>query len=204
MLPPLLTDAIRVCASMAVSADDPVIALLAVTRLRADLEAVEREQVRRALERGTTFSTIGATMGVSRQAAHRRFRGLRGQASEHYGLELSAGALRVLRRAGTEAARAEAARVGAVHVVLALIALGHAAAGVDIDQARACAGVGAGCGPFPSELEPALAVALEHEGAPVGLGGLLRAVGHDPAARALIARIGRMRRDGLPSAAARG
>ena len=57
-------------------AKTPIAALRAVTALRRDLDAFERQQVARALADGATFASIARELGISRQAVHRRFRNL--------------------------------------------------------------------------------------------------------------------------------
>jgi transposase-like protein len=56
---------------------EPLDALSALTTLRTELDALEREQVRRALESGYSYSAVARELGISRQAAHRRYRSLR-------------------------------------------------------------------------------------------------------------------------------
>ena len=56
---------------------EPLDALAALTTLRSELDAFEREQVRRAFESGYSHSAVARGLGISRQAAHRRYRGLR-------------------------------------------------------------------------------------------------------------------------------
>ena len=56
---------------------EPLEALIALTTLRSELDAFEREQVRRALESGYSYSAVARGLGISRQAAHRRYRSLR-------------------------------------------------------------------------------------------------------------------------------
>ena len=53
---------------------DPLIALDELQALRAELDAYEHELVGRALESGTTFAAVARSLGISRQAAHRRYR----------------------------------------------------------------------------------------------------------------------------------
>jgi len=80
---------------------EPLEALAALTTLRSELEAFEREQVRRALENGYSYSAVARGLGISRQAAHRRYRSLR-----------TAEQLReAVRRARFEAARRGSTRV---------------------------------------------------------------------------------------------
>ena len=56
---------------------EPLDALAALTILRSELDAFEREQVRRALESGYSYTAVARGLGISRQAAHRRYRALR-------------------------------------------------------------------------------------------------------------------------------
>ena len=90
----------------ALTAPDPLDALGALTQLRAALDAYEREQVRRALDQGESFAAIARAVGITRQAAHRRYRGLAGAAPAY--------TPRMLR--ALELARCEAARVSAQYV----------------------------------------------------------------------------------------
>jgi transposase-like protein len=48
--------------------------LRALGALREELAAFEEGQVRRALDAGATFSELARILGISRQAAHRRYR----------------------------------------------------------------------------------------------------------------------------------
>jgi transposase-like protein len=54
----------------------PLDSLSALAALRQALGPLERRQVARALERGATFSELAGALGISRQAAHRRYRAL--------------------------------------------------------------------------------------------------------------------------------
>jgi hypothetical protein len=62
----------------AMRADDPTAALRALQALREELDAFERLQVARALDAGASFGAVARAMGISRQAAHRRYRDLVG------------------------------------------------------------------------------------------------------------------------------
>lgn len=53
--------------------DDPLTALLALARARAELERAQEVVVRRARLQGASWSVIAMALGVSRQAAHKRF-----------------------------------------------------------------------------------------------------------------------------------
>ena len=52
----------------------PLDALRALAALRARLAGVERALATRALETGASFAELAAAVGISRQAAHRRYR----------------------------------------------------------------------------------------------------------------------------------
>jgi transposase-like protein len=54
----------------------PLDSLSALASLKQALGALERRQVARALERGATFAELAGALGISRQAAHRRYRTL--------------------------------------------------------------------------------------------------------------------------------
>jgi hypothetical protein len=54
--------------------DDPLEALAALAAARRELEALEALAVRRARVRSASWASIAHAMGVSRQAAHQRFR----------------------------------------------------------------------------------------------------------------------------------
>ena len=62
----------------AVRAAEPAASLRAVTALREELVAFERLQVARMLDAGGSFGAVGQALGISRQAAHRRYRDLVG------------------------------------------------------------------------------------------------------------------------------
>lgn len=54
--------------------DEPLPALAALAAARRELERLEELQVRRARLRSVSWAAIASSMGVSRQAAHQRFR----------------------------------------------------------------------------------------------------------------------------------
>src|ERR1700759_842739 len=60
----------------AVRASDPEVALHALSKLRKELDAFERVQAWRALDAGSSYGAVARALGVSRQAAHRRYREL--------------------------------------------------------------------------------------------------------------------------------
>src|SRR5438874_7570885 len=55
---------------------DPETALRALTALRQELDQMEPELVRRALGAGSSWSQIALTLGVTKQAAHHKYRHL--------------------------------------------------------------------------------------------------------------------------------
>jgi AraC-like DNA-binding protein len=108
-------------AQLAVEAADtasPGDALRKLSELRREMETFERLQVAQALAEGTNFATIARDLGVSRQAAHRRFRDLVGDEPPLLSTE---DARRVLRYAREEAAATGSAAPGSEHVVLAVL-----------------------------------------------------------------------------------
>jgi hypothetical protein len=141
------------------TAPEPLVALRELGALRAELEAFELEQVRRALASGASFAAVARAVGITRQAAHRRYRHLLDDAPPPR-LIASAEALALLQRARQEAARAGADRVGAEHVV------------------RAC-GTPPAAGPAngrpPGTIEPRLFASLTRVGGTIGVDELLRA-----------------------------
>jgi hypothetical protein len=60
----------------AVRASDPEVALHALSALRRELDAFERVQAWRALDAGNSYGSVARALGISRQAAHRRYREL--------------------------------------------------------------------------------------------------------------------------------
>ena len=72
------SDRLRELVEHAVRAGQPAAALRAMTALREELDAFERLQVARALDAGQSFGDVARAIGISRQAAHRRYRDLAG------------------------------------------------------------------------------------------------------------------------------
>jgi len=71
-----MTDATRLASATA--SRDPAVGLAAVASLRALLESLEQLQVRNARERGWSWQQIADTLGVSRQAVHKKHGGRAG------------------------------------------------------------------------------------------------------------------------------
>src|SRR4051794_34697937 len=67
-------------AGEAAEAATPGEALRTVNALRRQLDQFERLQVARALAEGASFAMVARDLGVTRQAVHRRFRDLAGEA----------------------------------------------------------------------------------------------------------------------------
>lgn len=53
--------------------DDPYAALRAITRLRRELDRAEAAAVRRARNAGHSWQLIAMSLGVSKQAVHRKY-----------------------------------------------------------------------------------------------------------------------------------
>src|SRR4051794_22418281 len=70
------THHITMLVERALTEEDPIASLRALTELRSRLDQLERAQVARALATGQTFTAIAAPLVISRQAAHRRYRDL--------------------------------------------------------------------------------------------------------------------------------
>jgi Clp amino terminal domain, pathogenicity island component len=132
----------RLCrlAQDAADAEDPLRALETLVELRMELEAVTRAQVQRGLRAGRSFGDIAGVLGISRQAAHRRYRDLavaRVRATKE--------ARRVVRLAGEEALASKAPALASEHVLIAVLRCGGDAAvalraeGVTLERARASA-----------------------------------------------------------------
>jgi hypothetical protein len=148
-------DRLRELVEHAVRAGDPRASLRAIKGLRQELEAFERLQVARALDAGESFGGVARAMGISRQAAHRRYRELAGLSLPHPEPEPKAGSGRILvtseARTAVNLAREEASALGAgtvgsEHLLLGIIRSRDAiatrvleAAGVTLAAARLCA-----------------------------------------------------------------
>ncbi len=128
---------------------DPETALRALTALRRELDATEPEIVQRALHAGASWSQIARALGVTKQAAHRKYRHLFDQTwGETPGtprLTISNEARRSVQFAREEAKRLGQPAVGTEHILLGILrcqdsraakALG--AEGVTLEAARSC------------------------------------------------------------------
>jgi hypothetical protein len=124
---------------------DPRSALRAIADLRRRLEELEEYHVENALAQGASWSEVGAALGISKQAAHKRFAARVIGHANRDGTPMSAtGAARLaLRLARGEAARAGIATLEPEHVLLGLLRLRQgkaaqalAAAGLTLPAAR--------------------------------------------------------------------
>jgi transposase-like protein len=136
----------RICrlADEAANAEQPRDALRALNALRRELEDFERQQAARALTAGETFSAVARSLGVSRQAAHRRFRDLAPPAPPDGGERPTPEARLVVEYARREATELGAAAVRSEHVLLGVlrnsdprVAAALLESGVTLDEARA-------------------------------------------------------------------
>jgi Clp amino terminal domain, pathogenicity island component len=148
-------DRLRELVEHAVRAGHPNAALRAINALRQELEAFERLQVARALDAGETFAGVARAIGITRQAAHRRYRDLAGVSLTHPQPQPKAGSGRILvtseARTAVNLAREEAAllgarAVGSEHLLLGILrSRGTTAAtileraGATLADARLCA-----------------------------------------------------------------
>jgi Clp amino terminal domain, pathogenicity island component len=178
----------------ALTAPDPTASLAALTAMRAELEALERTHVARALQAGQTFAAVAEPLGISRQAAHRRYRDLAAApAPEPRTPTLSPEARAALIRAREEAARHGSGSIDSEHLLLAIArTTPRRAPGLDVEAARRSFGPPTINAAAPSGFRPALHAALARSDGPLGIDHLLRAALEDPngGARRLLHRQG--------------
>ena len=128
---------------------DPETALRALTALRRELDATEPEIVQRALHAGASWSQIARALGVTKQAAHRKYRHVFDQTwGETPGvprLTISTEARRSVQFAREEAKRLGQPAVGTEHILLGILrcqdslaAKALNAEGVTLEAARSC------------------------------------------------------------------
>jgi ATP-dependent Clp protease ATP-binding subunit ClpA len=133
-------------AFQAADAADPEAALETLTRLRAEVDEFERQQVARALTAGRSFGSIARALGISRQAVHYRFSGLSPKKRLTRSLLPSPEVRLVFEYAGAEAQALGATLLNPAHVLLGLLRNGDSraagalvAAGVTLEDARGAA-----------------------------------------------------------------
>jgi predicted transcriptional regulator len=141
-----------------VGADDPGEALRAAAQLRTQLEDLVLDRVEQAVEEGWSWSEIAAALGISKQAAHKRYaerlRRVRNLArrrtrrdastsSAQDNIVVTAEARRVVRAAQIAALALGHDEVEGAHLILALLADRDAAPatalselGIEFDRAR--------------------------------------------------------------------
>ncbi len=136
----------RICAlaEEAAAASEPDAALETLTRIREELAEFERQQVARALTSGRSYGDVARAMGISRQAAHRRFKDLAKQKRRGSKRLPPTPEVRLV----FDYARAEARALGAsvlapVHVLLGILRNGDrraaaalTASGLSLEDAR--------------------------------------------------------------------
>jgi Clp amino terminal domain, pathogenicity island component len=117
-------------------------ALAKLRELRDALERFEQERVAEALRSGSSFGSIARALGISRQAAHRRYRDLAPMAIEK--LRLSSHSRRAVQLACLEADTAGVPGAASEHLLLGVLRSGgsttHAleAIGITVDAVRKC------------------------------------------------------------------
>ena len=155
------TSAQRVCrlAQEAAEADDSLSALETLVQLRRELEVLTREQVALGLGAGRSFGEVARALGISRQAAHRRYRGL--VPAPRPRVAVNGQARRVLRLAREEARATRAIALGSEHMVIAVLLCGGdeaqalVAEGATLERVRACGRAWTPEASWPSGFRPA-------------------------------------------------
>jgi hypothetical protein len=124
-------------------AHDAADALRTLTDLRQELDQYERQQVAWALSSGRSFTDIARALGITRQAAHRRFKDLAPAGRRGKRTPASAEVLLVLAYARAEALALRAPVVHPEHVLLGILrnddrraAAALQAAGITLETAR--------------------------------------------------------------------
>jgi Clp amino terminal domain, pathogenicity island component len=130
-----------------VQIDDPETALRALTALRRELDATEPEIVRRALQGRASWSQIARALGISKQAAHRKYRHLFDQAdaAADQRIAVSEEARQCIQFAREEAKRLAQPSVATEHILLGILRCEGSRAlealnaeGVTLEAARSC------------------------------------------------------------------
>ena len=130
--------------------EDAETALRALSALRHELDELEPELVGRALQMGATWSDIARALGVSKQAAHRKHRGLAqslqlGSPAGGPKVLVTAEARRCIRHARDEAKQLGQPAIGTEHILLGILRCKQSEAvralgvlGVTHEAARTC------------------------------------------------------------------
>jgi hypothetical protein len=168
----------------ALTAPEPTRSLAILAELRRELDALERGYVGRALQAGVSFAAIAKPLGISRQAAHRRYRTLTAPRRQ----TLSPGARAALLRAREEAARHGSVSIDSTHLLLAIAR--DRSPGFDLDIARRSFEPPAINAAAPSGLHPALHARLMSDEDTLHVDHLLRAALEDPDGQQLLDRLG--------------
>ena len=130
-----------------VQIDDPETALRALTALRRELDATEPEIVLRALQGRASWSQIARALGISKQAAHRKYRHLFEQANTAVDqrIAVSAEARQCIQFAREEAKRFAQPAVATEHILLGILRCRGSEAfdaldaeGITLEAARGC------------------------------------------------------------------
>jgi len=163
---------------------EPTKALTILSDLRRELDELERTHVSRALQSGSSFADVARPLGISRQAAHRRYRGL--AAPQPQRPTLAPDARAALIRARQEAARHGSISIDSTHLLLAIAEK----FGVDVAEARRSFAPPTINAAAPSGLHPALHARLTRDAGILKLDHLVRAALEDPEGRRLLNRLG--------------
>jgi ATP-dependent Clp protease ATP-binding subunit ClpA len=116
----------------------PERSLPALAELRRRVDELEEFQVENALRRGWSWSRIGRALGRTKQAVHKRYARLGPDGPRPGRVVVTGEARRVVALARAEAKQLGCSAVGVEHLLLALVAAGHAP-DVSLEQARAAA-----------------------------------------------------------------
>lgn len=134
----------RICrlADEAAATREPEEALEKLRELRDELVAFERTRVAQALRTGSSFGSVAKALGISRQAAHRRYRDLAPATDEP--VTLSSHVRRAIQLARDEATATGASTVSSEHLLIGVLRSGGSASaaleagGVNAESARRC------------------------------------------------------------------
>ena len=165
----------------ALTVAEPTRSLTTLADLRRELDSLERVFVARALQAGESYAAVAKPLGISRQAAHRRYRDLSAPPRRQ---TLSPEARSALVRAREEATRLGSGCIDSTHLLLAIARQ----RGLNVEAAR--------FGPptlnatVPSGLHPALHARLTSGAGLLQLDHLLQAALEDPDGRLLLDRLG--------------